>query len=290
MRAARFTAEGDLAERAARPTLPEEGVDAIVGRLVGLIEQVYPADPAQLGAVGVAAPGPLDVETGVIRSPPNLPFDHTPLRDVLTRHLGVTVSLLNDADAAALAEHRRGAGRGMRNMVYLTVGTGVGGGLILNGELYHGRGQAGEAGYMSIATGSDTPYAEHLISGPAIARRTRERMAAGEESCLKGTITGEAVAQAAAEGDALAQAVIEEVGHYLGVLAASLMMLLHPDGVVIGGGVAALGGVLFEPMQAAIEETCIDPVYYAGTPVLPAALGADAGLVGAALYAQAPYS
>ncbi|NDJ36527.1 MAG: ROK family protein [Chloroflexi bacterium] len=293
MRAARFNSGLEMIERASRPTLGEQGVDSIVARLIELIEQVAPEDPSELAGIGVGAPGPLDPDAGIIRTPPNIPFHHTPLVDILHDALHVPVLLDNDANLAALAEHRLGAGQGTQNMVYLTLSTGLGSGLILNGELYRGRGQAGEAGFTIIA--ADHPasgpeqhgYAEFVASGTAIARRATEAVQAGKQTTLAelDTITGEDVANAAEAGDPVAQTIIRETGRYAGILIASLSMLLQPDCFVLGGSVTQIGDRLFEPMHEALREFAIDPVFYEGIDIRQAALGDDVGLYGAAALA-----
>ncbi|MGF1505050.1 MAG: ROK family protein [Anaerolineae bacterium] len=293
MRAARFNSGLEMIERASRPTLGEQGVDSIVARLIELIEQVAPEDPSELAGIGVGAPGPLDPDAGIIRTPPNIPFHHTPLVDILHDALHVPVLLDNDANLAALAEHRLGAGQGTQNMVYLTLSTGLGSGLILNGELYRVRGQAGEAGFTIIA--ADHPasgpeqhgYAEFVASGTAIARRATEAVQAGKQTTLAelDTITGEDVANAAEAGDPVAQTIIRETGRYAGILIASLSMLLQPDCFVLGGSVTQIGDRLFEPMHEALREFAIDPVFYEGIDIRQAALGDDVGLYGAAALA-----
>src|SRR5437763_7503791 len=168
---------------------------------------------SRLAAVGVGCGGPLDRRRGLILSPPNLPgWDEFPVVALLEERLGVPVLLDNDANAAALGEHRYGAGRGLRHLVYITISTGIGGGVIVRGELVHGvHDGAGEVGHMTVlpegpACGCGARGClEALCSGTSIARRARERLAAGSLSSLgEGEITAQAVAEAARRGDALA--------------------------------------------------------------------------------------
>jgi glucokinase len=296
MRAARFDERFTLLDRAEAPTAPELGVGSIIERLIALTRSVIPPAETPHG-IGVAAPGPLDSERGLILNPPNLPFNQTPIRDLLADALGVPVAVGNDADLAALGEHRLGAGRGTRHMVYLTVSTGIGGGLILNGELYTGAGQAGEAGFVIVAPGDPISgpgregYIEPIASGTGLARRAREALEGGRDSLIRErvggnleAITGKIVGEAARAGDPLAREIVESAGEYLGYLITSLAHLIHPECVVIGGSVAGLGDLLFAPVRRTLAARIVDPVY-AGMRVLPAALGEDGGLVGAAIYA-----
>jgi len=213
--------------------------------------------------------------------------------------LGKPVFLLNDASAAALGEHRMGAGRGLDNLIYITVSTGIGGGLVINGQLYNGTdGCAAEIGHMTILV--DGPLCkcgkrgclEALASGTAIARMARERLAAGGKSCLaeltRGKIedvTAELVAEAARRGDALALSVIDEAARYLGIGLANLVNIINPQMIIIGGGVSKMGAMLFRPARKSMKEHAFKLPARTVRVVRPR-LGLDAGLFGAAIYTR----
>ncbi len=300
VRAARFTLDLELIERAEQPTGASEGSAVVISRLIETIRQVLPESPQELAAIGLAVPGPLDATTGVIIKAANLPFENVPIIRIVQEALGGPVFAGNDADLAGLAEYHLGAGRGTRNMIYMTISTGIGGGLILNGDLYTGHGQAGEIGHTVVEP--DGPlcgcgrrgHLEALASGRAIARIARERLAADEPSLLRewvgddlSQIDAKLVGQAAQQGDALALSIIQQAGRYIGIAIASLMMLLNPDKFVLGGGVTRLGELLFGPLHEAVREYALHPYYWESTPIVPAELGQDVGLYGAAALARA---
>lgn len=298
LRAARFTPDLELLDRTEQATVAADGPDAVFDRLVETIRQVLPPIPSELGGIGVALPGPLDADAGILIAPPNLPFSDTPIGQMLRNAVGGPVFIGNDADLAGLAEYRFGAGQGARSMVYITISTGIGGGLVLDGRLHHGRGQAGEIGHMVVDP--DGPlcgcgrqgHLEAIASGTALARAAREALAAGADTLLREAvggdperITGALVGAAALEGDRLAQSIVQQAGRALGIAVASLMALLNPDRFVLGGGVTALGTLLFDPLHEAVREYALHPRYYEDVPIVPAELGDDVGLIGAASLA-----
>lgn len=284
IRAARLTPHLTLDARAEIPTQVEDGADTTIARMVGLIREVWPADN-RVAYVGVAAPGPLDPFTGVMLSPPNLGWHNVPLRDMLIEALGVPVIVGNDANAAALAEGLTGAGQGMRHFVYLTVSTGVGSGIIVDGKLHLGaRGLASEAGLNPLLVGDKVATLEDLSAGPDMAREALRRIKAGEVSALAshiGNLNAEAIGQAAAEGDSLAKSVIARAARSLGLGIVTLLHLFNPQRVIIGGGVSHLGAMLFEPVRATAAQYVSDPAFLHGVEIVPAHLGPDVGLVGA---------
>jgi len=280
-------------------TLASEGPDSVITRLIQAIESQIPKDAADL-RIGIGAPGPLDPRNGVILSSPNLAgWTNIPLRDQLSNHFGVPVFLGNDANVAALGEWRFGAGQGTDNMIYLTISTGIGGGVIADGRLLLGaRGLAGELGHMTIESNGPTcgcgikGHIEAVAAGPAIARNATTQLEAGQMSTLKetlsaqGKITSADVGKAAQAGDELAMAVIEEAGFRIGHHLADLAHAFNPEVFILGGGVSLLGDLLFEPIRHSLREHIMDPAYLDGVGVLPAALGDDAGLVGAMVLAS----
>ena len=280
-------------------TLATEGPDAVIDRLIHSIESQIPEDAAGV-QIGIGAPGPLDPHIGVILSSPNLAgWTNVPLRDQLSEHFGVPVFLGNDANMAALGEWRFGAGQGTNDMVYLTLGTGIGGGVIVNRQLLLGaRGLAGELGHLIIMSNGPTcgcgikGHIEAVAAGPAIARNAAAQMEAGRTSILsdtlnsQGKITSVDVGEAAIAGDGLALSLIEEAGFLLGHHLANLAHAFNPELFILGGGISLIGEPLFEPIRRSLREHIMDPSYLRGVRVLPAALGDEAGLVGAMVLAS----
>ncbi|MGD1996181.1 MAG: ROK family protein [Anaerolineae bacterium] len=301
IRAARYGEDMRIQERIALPTEAEEGSDRVLGRIEAAVREVWPSPGGEVAALGVAAPGPLDSRRGVLLFAPNLPGWHdVPLRDRLTEMFGIPAFVGNDANLAALGEHRFGAGQGVDDLIYLTISTGIGGGIVLDGQLFEGgRGLGGEIGHMVVdAQGppclcGSRGCLEALASGPAIAQAAREAIAEGRPSSLlervggdPERITAREVNQAASEGDELSCEVFQRAGFYIGVALVSLMYLLNPSLFVLGGSVTKAGDLLFEPIQEVVE-TRAPEVYRRGVPILPAVLGDDVGLAGALALAVA---
>ena len=281
------------------PTKADEGPEAVLGRLVEAIESQYPDRHHDL-RIGIASPGPLNPMEGIILMAPNLNgWRDVPLRDRVQDRFGVPVFIGNDANLAALGEWRFGAGRGTRHMIYLTLSTGIGGGVIVDGRLLLGwRGLAAELGHLTLDTQGplcgcgQKGHAEALAAGPAIARRAIERLHSGEPSSLAselkrhGTLTAKQVGDAARHGDNLAIQTIAEAGAWIGLLLADLAHAFNPQIFVLGGGVSQIGALLFDPIERSLERHVMDPAYIEGLRILPAELGDDAGLVGAMVLAS----
>ncbi len=229
--------------------------------------------PSDAAAVGVSCGGPLDSATGVVHSPPNLPgWGDVPLRDLLEADLGLPVSVENDANATALAEHRWGAGRGCSEMAFLTMGTGIGAGLILDGALYRGRGDlAGEIGHATVwPDGPPCPCGkrgclEALASGTAIGRMGRERFGLDAN-------TSHEVCERARTGDPIALAIMADVAHWMGLGLANLLHTLNLERVILGTLAVHAGDLLLDPIRRETERHCW-PRAWAGVQILPAALG-----------------
>jgi|TARA_Y100000031_G_scaffold156690_1_gene212445 glucokinase len=286
-----------------RFTLADEGPEAVIDRLLAALDDILKREnivPNQLGGISIAAAGAVDLKRGLITSSPNLPGWHdVPLREMVHKKCGVNTYLLNDASAAALGEHRFGVGKEVKNLVLLTVGTGIGGGIIINDRLYQGSsGIAGEIGHMTIdVNGADctcghTGCLETFVSGPAVADKARRRIELGEKSSLVelvggkvAEITTEEVGTAARGGDALAQSVIAEAGAYLGVGLKNVVNSFNPDMVIIGGSVARLGDLLLDPARQVVKETAFRLAARAVRIVL-ARLDDGAGVIGAAVFAM----
>jgi glucokinase len=291
MRAARFDQDLKLLNRVAEPTRAHEGPDQVVTRLMNIIEQVMPDDPKTVTGIGVSAPGPIDPHRGSIIAPPNLPgWEAVPLRKVIQERFGVTTYLGNDANVAALAEATRGAAQGYKYVIYLTVSTGIGSGIIDDGHLVLGAsGLGAEAGHMMLVVDGNVLDLEEVAAGPAIARQAVQRLKDGAESRIRDLVDGhlddvtaKVVGQAAVEGDNLAVELIHRAGFLVGLGLVNLMHLFNPQIIVIGGGVSKTGELLFEPMRQAVQAHVLDPAYYEHVPIVPAALGGNVALVGAA--------
>jgi glucokinase len=282
-----------------KPTLASEGPEQVLQRLKDAIAELMPAQGEEV-SIGIAAPGPLNPYEGIIHSAPNLPgWKNIPLRQQLTDEFGCPVFLGNDANLAALGEWRHGAGMDTEHMIYLTISTGIGGGIISHGRLLTGsRGLAAELGHMTIL--SDGPqcgcgqsgHIEAAAAGPAIARNATQRLEAGEDSTLQQAyaegkaITPVEIAVAAKAGDQLSIDVLSRASRLIGHHLANLAHAFNPELFVLGGGISSIGELFFAPIRQSLEEHVMDPVYLDGLRVLPAALGDDAGLIGAMVLAH----
>jgi glucokinase len=272
--------------------------DALVDLLAREVGEAVRACPG-VAALGLGIPATINQEKGLAVSAVNLPIDDLPIRELATERTGLPTFLDNDANVAALAEHLFGAGRGAEEMVLLTVGTGIGGGLILGGEIYRGATGAGaELGHVVIE--QDGPrcqgncpglgHVETLASGTALGREGRlaaERdpdSALGRMAAAGREIDGRAVTEAAQDGDAAAVAIFELIGKRLGAALTSFANIFEPQVIVVGGGVIAAGDLLLEPARGVLREQALPPMNR--TPVVPAQLGPDAGMIGAAALAR----
>jgi len=276
-----------------RPTDAEAGPDGVLERIVGSLEGALAKaglGQGDLAAVGICSPGPCDIDAGVLSSAPNLPgWRDVPICRYLEERLGVPTRLENDANAAALGEHVYGAGRGCRHLIYMTVSTGIGGGLIIDGRLYRGAtGVAGELGHMTIEP--DGPLCgcgnrgclEALVSGTAIAARGEEIVAQGGSALLaqeQGEVTAETVSRAADQGDIACQGVIRRAGYYLGIGLASYVNIFNPEVIIIGGGLAKVGDLLLAPARAEMEARAMREALKA-VQLRPAELGDYDGVMG----------
>ena len=292
MRVGVFNRDLHLLDRLAEPTRAYEGQESVIGRLLDLIERAIPTggDSIVLG-IGVSAPGPINPRTGTIISPPNLPgWRRVALRQIVEDRLGYTTHLGNDANVAALAEATRGAAHGYKYVIYLTVSTGIGSGIIDDGHLVIGsNGLGAEAGHTILVVNGRISTLEKEAAGPAIASKAVAQIKAGKPSRIRDLVNGDlsqvtakTVGQAAAEGDSLAQELIRQAGFMVGLGIVSLMHLFNPQIIVVGGGVSKTGDLLFEPMREAVRQYTIDPAYCENVPIVPAALGDNVALIGAA--------
>ena len=275
-----------------------DSAESILARLETEVKLALGQHP-DAAAVGLGVPCTIDRERGLAVSAVNLPLVDVPLRDIMQERLGLPVSLDNDANLHALAEHRCGVAKGCDDLVLLTVGTGIGGGLVLGGEVYRGSSGAGaEMGHVVVQ--SDGPpcqgncpnhgCVETMASGTALARDGRAAAAESPDSALGvlaeggGPIDGRAVVAAALDGDEVARGVVENAGRYIGVALSSLANTFDPDLIVLGGGVMAAGDLLLEPAREELRARALPPMN--AVDVVAAQLGPEAGMIGAATMAR----
>ncbi|MBI4493248.1 MAG: ROK family protein [Chloroflexi bacterium] len=286
-------AGGRVVYRSSHATQAEEGPDRVIERVVAALREAQTHLHAGQFArgVGVAAPGPLDPGSGVVFSAPNMPgWKDVPLKALLEQALGLHAVVGNDANLAALGEARFGAGRGHAHLVYLTISTGVGSGILVDGKLLVGsQGLAGEAGHTTIAL--DGPACkcgnrgclETLASGTAIANRARELLAQGRPSLLsaqQSRLTAQTVGAAAQQGDPLAREVLLGAARALGAGIVNLVHLFNPTLVILGGGVTQAGDLWWEAVRGTVDQ-CAMPAFRRNLRVVAAVLGDDMGLLGA---------
>lgn len=268
--------------------------ESVFDRLTAIIDALWPEEP--VAAISVACPGPLDPSQGIVLSTPNIPgWINFPLVDLLVKKYHVPTFLDNDANLAAVGEWRYGAGQGHNDVLYLTISTGIGGGVICGGHLLTGRrGMAAELGHLTVLP--DGPFCscgqrghlEAIASGPAIARYVTERIAAGRTSSLSGDphITAREAAAAARQGDELCREAFTFAGKHLGHAVADYLHIFNPSILIFGGGVSQSGPLLFDPMKESLAEHVMDAAYLDDLQIATAKLGDDAGLLGALAQAQ----
>ena len=302
IRAARCQPDGTIEARTERMTKATLGPDVVISRIEQALRKVWPEDGiTTVKAISVVVPGPVDPWTGVIFLAPNIPgFIDVPLRDRLAAIFQVPVYIGNDANLAGLAEWRFGAARGHQHVIYLTVSTGIGGGVIIDGHLLLGsRGLGAELGHVTADVNSDQCLCgnvgciEYLASGTGIVRQAVKRIRNGETSLITSFVEGnletvnvEVIERAATQGDALAVAVFAQSFRALGLNIASLLHIFNPSVVVIGGGVSNMGDRLFKPVPAVVDQHVMNPRYLC--PIVPAQLRGDVGLLGALALALDP--
>ncbi|WP_245429220.1 ROK family protein [Mesorhizobium sp. WSM3860] len=294
LRGALVERSGEVVKRVSAPTLAGAGSEAVIGQIIALAGRLLKEHPqAKVSGIGMCAPGPLDPKAGIVIGPPTLAGWHNvPLIDILSRQFGLPVRLENDANAAALGEWRFGAGRGAGSLVFVTVSTGIGGGVVADGHIYHGRrGLAAEIGHMTITGEGDRCFCgnvgcfEAVASGTAVGRRATRRTKPGDGSVLRhlsndGDVSARHVVAAARAGDATARELVAAEAKWLGIGFTNLLHLYSPDLIVMGGGLANGFDLLAPGIRATVEERAMQA--YRDVPIVPAELGDRAGLVGAA--------
>jgi glucokinase len=299
VKTALLTSEGDILGKDSRPTKAEAGPEGVVNRIVQSVAASVDAAGASMGDVcvaGVGSPGPLNWQTGVVYYAPNLPgWEDVPLARLMSERLGVPAYVENDANAACFGEFWLGAGRDVESLVLLTLGTGVGGGIVTMGRLLRGPdGTAAEVGHMCVmrdgrpcncgARGCLETYASvtgmvrTAVKGIQEGRPTILTDMCGEDL---GCLTGKMISDAVDQGDAFAEWVIQETGVWLGVAIGSLLNLLNPERVVLAGGMIGAGDVLFRPVrETAAKQAFDEPAQRAA--IVEAELAPDSGVIGAA--------
>lgn len=292
IRTAHYDEHLNLLQRENTLTLAHEGLEACLRRIKAYIHKVMPENIDEIRGIGFSAPGPLNPMTGVIVAPPNLPGWHNvPLAEIIQDEFNVPVYVGNDANVAALAETTKGAAKGYRHVIYLTISTGIGGGLICDGMMLLGHeGLGAEVGHipMIVADGKVSSL-ELEAAGPAIAEQVRQRIETGEICIVKEMVQGDlskidakVVGQAAEQGDRVAVEQLAYAGRIIGIGIVTLLHLFNPEIIVIGGGVSKTGDLLFKPMRKAIHEHVLDEAYIENLKIEKSALADDVALVGAA--------
>jgi len=294
MRAAVFPSEGY--EPVSVLKIPTHSPDASPQeRLVQLIETVCP-EGESINSIGVAAPGPVNPKAGVIYTAPNIAeFRDFPITTYLKEKFQVPAFLDNDANLAALGEWQVGAGKGHNHLLYITISTGIGSGIITDGKLVHGEsGMAGELGHVTVLP--DGPmcgcghrgHLEALASGKNIAKWAKKKLTKGAKSSLRDVkkVTAKRISKAAKKGDQLAIQAFEQAGEHIGLALASFLHAFNPSIVVFGGGVSLSGDLLLEPIRTSVKKHVMNPKFTDNLVITTAALGDDAGMIGALILAR----
>ncbi|MBM7624192.1 ROK family glucokinase [Sporohalobacter salinus] len=289
--------QGEIVAKDRLSTEAEQGKKKVIDRILTTIDQVLTKSnltKKEIEAIAIGSPGPLNVEEGIIYQAPNLGWKNVNLKQVLESKLDIPVFVENDANAAALGAKWFGVGQNKDNLIYLTISTGIGSGIIIDGKLYHGASDSsGEVGHMVIEANSDIKcncgdYGcwEAIASGTALGRLAREKINSGSSSLMKELvdsveeIDGKIVTQAAAQGDKVAQKVLQRVINYLGTGISNLINILNPEIIVIGGGVSQAGDMVLEPIRdIALKRAMETPAKE--VEIVPTQLGDDIGVIGA---------
>jgi glucokinase len=295
LRTALLTTDGDILQRHKEATIVSDGWEKIVFRIAQNVERLREAAVARgldIRVVGVGAPGVIQMNTGVVVKSPNFPdWNKLPLQDELKRTLRLPVFIENDANAAALGEHWRGAGNGISSMIFVTLGTGVGGGIVLNNKIWHGAdGMAGEIGHITMipdgrpCSCGNTGCLEMYASARGIVQSYWEKASGSVPEEFFKTMTSEKIYQSAHAGDATARDVIKDMGHMLGIALAGLINTLNPEMIVLGGRVKDAWPLFIDATREEVmRRAFLAPAQRAH--IVPSLLGDDAGMTGAAAAA-----
>ncbi|CAM4087979.1 ROK family glucokinase [Saccharibacillus endophyticus] len=277
------------------PTGVAEGPETVISNMADYVRRVVEESPyswEQLAGVGAGVAGFTNVRDGIIVMAPNIGFKDVPIRAILEERLGKPVKIDNDANVAALGEAWSGAGAGIENCVCYTLGTGVGGGIIINGRIYQGfSGMAGEIGHIDVVPDLEAIQCgcgkvgclETVSSATGIIRMAKEAVERGERTFIADAseITAKTVFDAAKAGDEVALRIVKRAAFYLGKSMAAVAAVLNPQSFIIGGGVSKAGDILFDPIRETFAQLAPEPLQK-GVQIVPATLGNDAGMIGAA--------
>jgi glucokinase len=283
---------GEVLARSRCRTEGQEGATRTLERILDGVAGMLDEARGGVGGIGIGSPGPIDSRSGVVLASPNIPgWRNMNLKAAVEKRFGLPCKVANDANCAALAEHWVGAGRGVHNMLHYTLGTGIGGGAIVEGQLLEGADFAGgELGHVTVVPDGllcgcgNQGCVEAYASATGIVRRTEARLQQGEPSSLqkgKRPVTARAIHDAARHGDRLAQGIIEETGRYLGIAVASMVNVFNPAVISFSGGVAGFGKMLFEPLRAEVKRRAFRALSR-HVRIVRSRLGDNAGLIGAA--------
>jgi len=294
---------GKLTQKVVLPTMADKGVKVSLEQVYASIDKLFSLTKVKkenVKGIGVCAPGPLDPLHGIVHNPPNLPgWKEVPLTKLIRQKFKKRTKLENDANAAGMAEVIWGAAKGYKHVFYVTVSTGIGTAVIINGKIFHGKnGMAGEGGHVTINYDEKSGKCgcgnvgciESLASGPYTVKRVINKLRKNPrlKSAIPDMADGDAknitmvtIGEAAREGDRLALEVIKEQGRLLGIWLGSMISVLDPEIIVIGGGVSLLGNMLFKEIRKSTVEHTIN-IFAKKTPIVPAKLKRDVGIFGAA--------
>jgi len=295
------TTQGEILARGYSPTPVKADPSAVISSIFATVEKTLSLgkiDLSRVLGIGVAAAGIIDSDNGKVAFSPNLPgWRDVPLRDAIEQRFGISTYLGNDANLAALGEWYFGVKKRVANLIYITVSTGIGGGIISDGKLYTGcRGAAGEIGHMTIDINGpkcncgSTGCWETLASGIALTREAIRQIAQGTNTSIIALVGGDiskidakVIFEAAKQGDELAKGLISRLGYYLGVGLANIVNIFNPELILIGGGVAKMGDLLLQPAIKVVEERAF-ATSVASVEIKPALLGDDSGVLGAVAF------
>lgn len=286
--------DGNIVKEVTVKTEAQKGDAVVLDKIIKTIDDVLiGTDIDEIKAIGVGSPGPLDVENGLIVYTPNLPFKNFNIVKPIKEKYKIDTYLDNDANVATLSEYMFGAGKGSKNMVYVTVSTGIGGGAILNGSLFRGStSNALEIGHITVMKGGprcgcgNTGCAEALASGTAIMKRAKEAIESKVETSLKNyeEVTAKEVFLEAERGDKVSQDILNDALSYLGITISNIANSFDPDKIIIGGGVSEAGRIVFDKIDYEMERRCLKTIYN-NCKIEKAVLGSKAGVLGAAALA-----
>jgi len=293
---------GEMLSRDHSVTPAAKGPDGVIQAILESADRALeradiPID--RLSAIGVGAPGLADTEAGILYTSPNLPgWKDVPLRDIIQEKLKKKAFLINDGNAAALGEYYFGAAKGTSHFIYVTISTGIGGGIVVDGKILNGsKGMAGEVGHMTIADEGPPCHCgnrgcwEALASGTALAKAAQKRIEAGADTTILSLaegkidkVTAQTVQTAAEKGDPIANELILKTAYYFGVGLANLVNIFNPEMIVIGGGLSNMGDRLLQPAYRVAGERSFNRAYRM-VRFVRAALGRNSGVLGAAAFA-----